>query len=311
MASSNTNSDSKSPAQALTFLQLIQLVLLLAVVAGLVGTHFQQKQIAAELVTKNGALAELQALTHALKSDQEKSAHDAAAATQALNKVLTELSRREDTAKLDESLKALGKTLAAKNQSQTEALLHVAQAGDKRMEVLTAQVASKPQTQPMRWAYLNEFELRDAARQIMKPVPLKAEENPETNPELAKKLAEYNNLQQKLQRSHMGFPTSEAMRQQSGRTQTTAKKDEDLDTINLRVAELKVTLMPYLDQNSSRQQDEATMVKEAIRKACEGKYDIVLDKTFGDDQLLYKTPQPVPDITEEVIDILTKLRRVE
>lgn len=213
---------------------------------------------------------------------------------------------RASLAKLETLTIDLKRELLSKNQAQTEALLQIDKAGEKRMENLAAQVTAKPQVQPLRWAYLNQFDLRDAAKRAVKSGQLKPEDDPDVSPELAKKLAEYNGLQEKLSRSQMPFHPSRGEPPKVSVSRA-AGKDNDPESWRVRMAELRVSLAPYLNKQSGRQDDEKTVMESAIRKVVQGKYDLVIDKTFGDHHILFKTSQPVPDITNEVLDALASM----
>ncbi|MES2595886.1 MAG: hypothetical protein V4662_11150 [Verrucomicrobiota bacterium] len=209
-------------------------------------------------------------------------------------------------ARLESLASELKRELLSNNQAQTEILLQLDKAGEKRLENLAAQVTAKPQVQALRWAYLNQFEVRDAAKRAVKSGQLKAEDDPEVNPELAKILAEYNGLQEKLSRSQMPFHPSRGGPPEIGGVRA-AGKDNDPESWRLRMAELRVSLAPYLTKQSGRQDDEKTVTESAIRKVVQGKYDLVIDKTFGDHQILFKTSQPIPDITNEVVEALATM----
>jgi flagellar hook-basal body complex protein FliE len=285
MNNHSTDNESKPLKSTASFLPIIQIILLLVVAAGLAGTHFKEQRIRAELELGNKSLNDLQSQVTTFISENARRAGQANDFAQTLSKNLGELSESAD-----------------KSRDQTEAILQIAKKGEQRLENLSAQVAAQPQSSPLRWAYVDDFALRDAAKLAVKIEPLKPEENPETNPELAKKLAEYLSLQTQLQRNFSHFPSSDGFNPSNSKT---SDQDDNRAILQSRLAELKVPLNAYFNQSSGRQAAEKIAVDEAIRKACEGKYDLVIDKTFGDNQILYKTSQPVPDITTDVIKLLT------
>lgn len=302
-------SSSQEPAQpartAAPDYKVLQLLLILLVCAGVAFMISRQGALAARLAADSKALADLQSLMATLKSDQEAMSHQARDSAQTLSKALEGLSGREDIRKLETQLGGLEQKVVANTQAQAQALIQMDQAGVKRLENIAAQVTAKPQVQALRWAYLDQFALRDAAKRAVKPAQLKPEDNPETNPELAKKLAEYQGFQEKLGRMEMssrfrgGFPETPAG--------NPAEKEGNPEEWRQRMAELKIPLAPYLNQLSGRQGDEKVVMDQAIRKATEGKYDLVIDRTFGDHQILFKTSQPVPDITQDVIQVLAAM----
>lgn len=171
-----------------------------------------------------------------------------------------------------------------------------------KIELMVSLAQAKTEIVPLRWAYVDKFKLKRAAESLVKPEPLDVAQDPEKNPELSKLLAEYNGIHIKLSQLNPagmipGRPTGE----------TEGKEIQDLQ---LRLAEIKPSLTAYLNRNSDMAAKREDVIEQALRKFAVGKFDLLMDKTFGNHHIHYRSDHPVPDVTDGVLDVLKEMVRL-
>jgi hypothetical protein len=139
---------------------------------------------------------------------------------------------------------------------------------------------------------VGKFRVQRETADLFQNSPLPAEQDPAKNPELAAKLAEYQALRQRSMTWNIPAMVQPAMQKPS---------PEEMTEIKKKLGELSIALAAYLgrEQQGTKLRDAA--IQNAFREFPKGRFDLLIDRTFGDNQIYYKADIPVPDVTDQII----------
>lgn len=208
---------------------------------------------------------------------------------------------------LDQNHNAVSKqigVMAASLQSISEQLISLGSKQESKLESISTKIAEKPVIQPLRWAYVDKFKLKRIASATVKVEPLPVDQDPDKNPDLAKKWTEYQKIQSRLAELN---PMGDRANPFTSRDGIEKKRRDEHTLLQDQLAQLRVPLAAYLSHKSSGMTGENELIDRAIREYGNGKFDLLLDKTFGDHHIYYRSPQPVPDVTDAVAQILREM----
>jgi hypothetical protein len=200
---------------------------------------------------------------------------------------------------LDEKLEATNREVEAVSarlsQQEKQALSQasISEGLSRRVERINeAQVKEAP---ACRWAYLDKYKVERAVGDMLKSASLPAEQDPTKNPELAGKLAEYNQINGRLMQRNMPVPRSVITENISPEQEAQMTK---------RMEELRVPLAPYLANEQKGYKTREAVVKNALRDFAKDRFDLIVDRSFGEHGIDYKAEIPVLDVTEQLIEFI-------
>jgi hypothetical protein len=157
---------------------------------------------------------------------------------------------------------------------------------------VAAQPSDKAGVTMARWAYVDKFRVERETNDLFQLAPLPPDQDPSQNPDLAAKLAEYQKLENKMQSGMMVRP---------GVERTPPAEVEDLMK---KLGELHVPLAAYLERRQQATNAKDTAIQNAFREFAKGRFDLLIDFTFGDHNIYYKADLPVLDVTNQIIDFM-------
>jgi hypothetical protein len=293
-------------------LAVAQVALLIGMAVTVVSQNKSQERMNRGLGELASAIAGQEKQIHGL--DQSHAAvsrqMDASVASlQSISEQLTRLGGKQEMTRIEQALVKVEQQVSANTKTRQQEIQSGAETTKRQLESIQAKISEKPIIQPLRWAYVDKFKLRDVARNTVKSEPLPPEQDPDQDPDLAKKLAEYESIQYKLQQFYqMGAgPPGFMPRTVEPQAANGKKKQDDYESLQIKLAGLKPPLAAYLKQKSGSSAGQDQLIDQAIRQFAEGKYDLLIDKTFGDHQIFYRSAQAVPDVTDGIAAVLREM----
>lgn len=288
----------------------VQLALLGGIVAVIALVHSNQVRLQEELHSLGTTLVEQQGRLNRLDVKHAETLEKVGEGGSDIRLVSQQLRRVDEKLpplagvmqQLSERLVKVEKDLPGITKAGQAALEAQAETTRKHLENIQSEILEKSTAPPLRWAYVDKFKLIELARKLVRQTVLTPEQDPGQNPELARKLAEYQQLQMTMGRI---LSTPRNFSGSPGQDPTAAESERQ--ALQRKIDELKAPLAAYLKRQSGATDSQNELVERALRKFSEGKYDLVIDKVFGDHHILYRAAQPIPDVTTGVADLLREM----